>query len=120
MDEYYDLVIIGGGPAGLAAGIYGGRARLKTLILEKGSVGGRVFTTREIVNYPSVEDSTGPDLMEKMAQHAKDFGAEIRQQGVRSVDFTGKDKIVKTRKITYHAKAVIIARRKSTRLNSSH
>ena len=51
-EELYDLVIIGGGPAGMSAGIYGGRAKLKTLIIEKGSLGGRAFTTREIVNYP--------------------------------------------------------------------
>lgn len=48
----YDLIILGGGPAGLAAGIYGGRARLNTLIIEKGTIGGRAETTREIVNYP--------------------------------------------------------------------
>ncbi len=116
MDEYFDLVIVGGGPAGLAAGIYGGRARLKTLVLEKGNIGGRVYTTREIVNYPSVEKSTGPDLMAKMAQHAKDFGTEIRQQAVRGVDFSGEDKIVQTRKVTYHAKAVILATGTSPRI----
>ena len=49
-ENLYDLIIIGGGPAGLSAGIYGGRAKMKTLILEKGSLGGRAFTTREIVN----------------------------------------------------------------------
>lgn len=108
-DEYFDLVIIGSGPAGLTAGIYGGRALLKTVILEKGEIGGRVTTTNEIVNFPTVEMSTGADLMAKMADHARKFGAEIRQQGVRGVDFTGEDKLVFTRKITYHAKAVIIA-----------
>lgn len=68
-----------------------------------------MYTTREIVNYPSVEESTGPDLMAKMAKHAEDFGVEIRQQTVKSVSFTPEDKILKTRKVTYHAKAVILA-----------
>lgn len=108
-DEYYDLVIIGAGPAGLTAGIYGGRALLKTVILEKGAIGGRVTSTNEIVNYPSVEETTGPDLMDKMVAHAQKFGVEIRQQAVRKVDFSGVDKLVFTRKVTYHAKAVIIA-----------
>ena len=116
MDEYYDLIVIGGGPAGLAAGIYGGRARLKTLVLEKGNVGGRVYDTREIVNYPSVEHSSGPDLMAKMAEHARAFGADIRQQTVRSVDFSSDDKIVNVRKATYHAKAVVLATGTSPRV----
>lgn len=116
VDEYYDLIIIGGGPAGLAAGIYGGRARLKTLLLEKGNIGGRVFTTREIVNYPSVEESSGPELMEKMEKHARDFGVEIRKERVKAVDLNTPDKIVRTRKNTYHAKAVIIATGTSERI----
>lgn len=109
MDEYYDLIIIGGGPAGLTAGIYGGRARLKTLVLEKGNVGGRAYDTREIVNYPSVAHTSGPDLMAKMARHAEQFGVEIRQQTVRSIDVSSDDKTVSVRKATYHAKALIIA-----------
>ena len=116
MDEYYDLIVIGGGPAGLAAGIYGGRARLSTLILEKGNVGGRAYDTREIVNYPSVEHTSGPDLTESMAEHAASFGAEIRQQTVRSVDFSEEDKIVNVRKTVYHAKAVVVATGTSARV----
>ncbi|MBO4364754.1 MAG: FAD-dependent oxidoreductase, partial [Eggerthellaceae bacterium] len=108
-DEYYDLVIIGSGPAGLSAGIYGGRALLKTVILEKGSIGGRVTSTTEIVNYPSVEETTGQELIDKMVSHVKKFGVEIRQQAVRKVDFSGVDKLLFTRKVTYHAKAVVIA-----------
>ena len=108
-ENLYDLIIIGGGPAGLSAGIYGGRARLKTLILEKGSLGGRAFTTREIVNYPGYKSSTGPDLTNDMAEHAKSFGVEVKKEAVKSVDFSEDIKVVKTRKHEYLAKAVIIA-----------
>lgn len=109
LPEYYDLIIIGGGPAGLAAGIYGGRAKLKTLVLEKGPVGGRAHTTREIVNYPGTISTTGPDLSEQMAAHAEKFGVEIRKQAVKEVDFSGDEKIVKTRRGDYRAPAVILA-----------
>lgn len=108
-DKLYDLIIIGGGPAGLSAGVYGGRAKLKTLILEKGSLGGRAFTTREIVNYPGYKSSTGPDLTQAMAEHAQSFGVEVKKEEVKSVDFSGDIKIIRTRKHEYQAKAVIIA-----------
>ena len=108
-ENLYDLIIIGGGPAGLSAGIYGGRAKMKTLILEKGSLGGRAFTTREIVNYPGYKETTGPDLMQDMAEHAQNFGVEVKKEEVKSVDFAGDIKIVKTRKNEYQAKAVIVA-----------
>lgn len=108
-ENLYDLIIIGGGPAGLSAGIYGGRARMKTLIIEKGSLGGRAFTTREIVNYPGYKETTGPDLMKDMAEHAQAFGVEVKKEEVKSVDFAGDIKIVKTKKHEYQAKAVILA-----------
>lgn len=106
----YDLVIIGGGPAGLSAGIYGARAKLKTLILEKAAVGGQAFTTREIVNYPGYGDTTGPELTEAMADHAREFGAEIVKDEVVDVDFTGEYKQIKTKKgLQYEARSVILA-----------
>ena len=108
-ETLYDLIIIGGGPAGLSAGVYGGRAKLKTLILEKGSLGGRAFTTREIVNYPGYKETTGPDLTGAMADHAQSFGVEVKKEEVKSVDFSGDIKIIKTKKHEYQAKAVIIA-----------
>ena len=105
----YDLIIIGGGPAGLAAGIYGGRAKLNTLIFEKGSVGGRAFTTREIVNYPGFPETTGPELTDIMKNHAERFGANITKEGIKSVDLTQDIKVIKTRKNEYHAPVIIIA-----------
>lgn len=107
----YDLLIIGGGPAGLAAGIYGARARLKTLILEKAAVGGMAFTTREIVNYPGYpQGTTGPGLMKAMAVHAGEFGAEIIKDDVVNVDFSGEIKVVETKKGSrYEARSVILA-----------
>ena len=116
MDGMYDLIIIGGGPAGLAAGIYGGRARLNTLILEKSTVGGRAYTTREIVNYPGIPSTSGPDLTEQMAEHAKGFGVEIKREPVKSMDVTGDIKLVNTRRHQYGAKAVIIATGTSARI----
>jgi len=116
MDAMYDLIIIGAGPAGLAAGIYGGRAHLNTLILEKSSVGGRAYTTREIVNYPGIPSTSGPDLTGQMAEHAKGFGVEIRREPVKSMDVTGDVKLVNTRRHQYGAKAVIIATGTSARI----
>lgn len=106
----YDLIIIGGGPAGLAAGIYGARSKLKTVILEKGAVGGLAFTTREIVNYPGYKSATGPELMKIMAAHAEEFGAEIIKEQVTEVELDDEIKIIKTKKgNTYGARAVILA-----------
>ena len=106
----YDLLIIGGGPAGLAAGVYGARAKLKTAILEKGAVGGLAFTTREIVNYPGFKATTGPDLMKSMAEHAKEFGAEIIKEQVLDIDLSKEMKTITTKKGNqYTARAVILA-----------
>jgi len=110
MKNLYDLIIIGAGPAGLAAGLYGARARLKTLILEKTKVGGQISTTDELANYPGApEGTTGPSIIARMAEQAKEFGAEVKKDGVVSVDFTDKIKKIKCEEEEYHAKAVIIA-----------
>ncbi|MDO4281944.1 MAG: FAD-dependent oxidoreductase [Peptococcaceae bacterium] len=112
----YDLIILGGGPAGLAAGIYGGRARLNTLILEKGTIGGRAETTREIVNYPGVPQTTGPDLTNTMREHAEKFGVTILKESPKEVILEGEEKVVKTRKNTYTAPAIILATGTSARI----
>lgn len=116
LESNYDLIIIGAGPAGLAAGIYGGRAKLKTLILEKGAIGGRAYTTRDIVNYPGVQHISGPDLTRDMGEHAQRFGTEIIKEAVKSVDFSREVKTVKTRRHEYTAKAVIISTGTSARV----
>ena len=110
MANAYDLIIIGGGPAGLSAGIYGGRAKLKTLIINKGTVGGLVNTTREIVNYPGYGQISGSDLMLDFKKHAERFGVEFLRDQVINTDFYQEDKIIKTKKgKELSAKAVIIA-----------
>ncbi len=110
MAESYDLLIIGGGPAGLTAAIYGGRAKLKTLVINKGTVGGQVNNTREIVNYPGYQKVSGADLMKDFKKHAESFGVEFLKDTVVDVDFSQEEKIVKTKKgKEFSAKAVIIA-----------
>lgn len=116
MKTDYDLIIIGSGPAGLAAGIYGGRSELKTLILEKGAIGGRAHTTGKIVNYPGIISTSGPELTIAMAKHACGFGAEIKKEMVKSVNFSGDIKKIKTRRNEYTAKSVIIATGTSARV----
>jgi thioredoxin-disulfide reductase len=110
MANAYDLIIIGGGPAGLSAGIYGGRAKLKTLIINKGTIGGLVNTTREIVNYPGYGQISGADLMLDFKKHAESFGVEFLRDQVLSTDFSLEDKVIKTKKgKEFTAKAVIVA-----------
>ncbi len=110
MSELYDVIIIGEGPAGLSAGLYASRARLKTLILEKEKAGGQIVTTDEVANYPgSIENATGPTLTARMADQAKEFGAERVLDTIVEVDFNDKIKVLKGEKGEYQAKAIIIA-----------
>ena len=85
MKECYDVVIIGGGPAGLTAGLYCQRAALKTILVEKGLPGGQIAISKEVENYPGVQGITGFDLAEKMVHHAQSFGLRIIQQEVTSI-----------------------------------
>lgn len=106
----YDLIIIGAGPAGLAAGIYASRARLNAVIIEQNYVnGGQIIDTYEIDNYPGLPGLSGMDLAMKMAEHAEKLGVETVNGFVQSLDLTGPVKKVITDEGTYEAKAVIIA-----------
>ena len=79
MSDLYDLIIVGSGPGGLSAGIYGMRAALKTLLIEKGVAGGQVNLSDEVENYPGFpEGILGPELMERFEAQAVRFGAEVR------------------------------------------
>ena len=109
MDKIYDLLIIGSGSAGLSAGIYAGRAKLNTLIIEKEQVGGQAMTTNELVNYPGIRHTTGPKLMEDMRLHALDFGVEIVSGEIERVDFSEDVKLLYTNQGVYKGRAVIIA-----------
>ncbi len=110
MQNIYDVIIIGCGPAGLSAGLYSARAKMKTLILEKGKTGGQIVTTNEVANYPgSIKDATGPSLTARMVEQAEEFGAERKIDSVISVDLNEKIKVVKCERGEYKAKTVIIA-----------
>lgn len=110
MENIYDVIIIGAGPAGLSAGLYAARAKMKTLILEKEKSGGQIVTTEEVANYPgSIEHATGPSLVARMVAQADEFGAERVLDGVKEINLTDKIKVVKGDKGEYRAKAVIIA-----------
>jgi len=110
LNQPYDLIIIGGGPAGLAAAIYGGRAKLKTLVINKGVLGGTVDATQELVNYPGYGRTSGPELMRDFISHAESFGVEFLRDEVVATDFAAEvKKLVTKKKRELLAKAVIIA-----------
>lgn len=113
--EIYDLIVIGGGSAALSAGIYAGRAMLDTLIIEKDKIGGQVTTTSEIVNYPAIRATTGPELMEDMRLQALDFGVDFTTDEIIDVDLSQTVKTVKSATKTYQAYAIIIATGASAR-----
>ena len=111
MSKIYDVIVLGAGPAGLAAGLYAGRSRLSVLIIEKGQDGGQIAITDEIENYPGqiVEGESGPSLIARMTQQVEKFGAERVADTINAVDFSGEIKILKSAKNEYQAKNVIIA-----------
>lgn len=110
MAKQYDIVIIGAGPAGLAAGLYAGRARMSTLIIEKEKDGGQIVQTAEIENYPGgMEEESGPTLVARFAAQAEKFGCEKVLDTVKEVELDGPVKKIVCNKETYEAKAVIIA-----------
>ncbi len=108
--KVYDVVIVGGGPAGLSAGLYAGRARLNALLIEKEKDGGQIVITSEIENYPGcLPEESGSSLVQRMTQQVEKFGIERAADCIESVDFSGDIKVLKGKKEEYHAKSVIIA-----------
>ncbi len=110
MAENCDTIIIGGGPAGLAAAVYACRAEMKTVILERGLLGGQVSLTDQVDNYAGFpEGVSGPDLIQKMEAQCRRFGAEIRTEGATKIETDGDIKIVTTGKNTYRSPTMILA-----------
>ncbi len=110
MEQVYDLLVLGGGPAGLAAGMYGARARMKTGIIEKGRPGGQAATTEDLENYPGFgRGTTGPGLTQAMADHATSFGAEFIKDTIVALDLKSSPKKVIGKKGEYLGKAIIYA-----------
>lgn len=117
MSTVFDTIIIGGGPAGLSAGLYAARSRMKTLIIERAKYGGQATTTDELENYPgSIENCTGTTLSQRMRKQAEDFGTEFVKDEVVDVKLEGDVKVVKCRKGEYEAKTIIIATGATPRL----
>lgn len=108
-NEIYDLVIIGGGPAGLSAGIYAQRAGLKTVLLEKELPGGQVNEAPSIENYPGFGEITGMELANKMREHALSFDLDIQTVGVNKIEEISGTKVLKTDNTDLQTNAVIIA-----------
>jgi thioredoxin reductase (NADPH) len=109
-EESYDVVIMGGGPAGLTAGLYTSRHGLRTLILEGTQLGGKSWGSHRVENYPGFpEGSTGTELMDKFIAQTRRFGAEIKEETVVGLSVFGDQKMVQTRGGVYGARAVVIA-----------
>jgi thioredoxin reductase (NADPH) len=106
----YDLIIIGAGPAGLAAAIYGARARLNTLLIERGMPGGLITQTEAVENYPGFPEAIGGmELTERMSQQAKRFGITPVFGEVNAIEVNGQERVVRTTDASYSAGAVILA-----------
>ncbi|MDZ7815089.1 MAG: FAD-dependent oxidoreductase [Planctomycetota bacterium] len=118
--EDYDVVIIGGGPGGMTAALYAGRARLKTLLIEKSLIGGMATYTSEIENYPGFVDSIdGNELMKLFNKQFRNFGVDVKLTDVKSVNPACSEMIVSTFRTDYHAKAVIVATGNKPRLTGA-
>ncbi|UPM54034.1 thioredoxin-disulfide reductase [Gottfriedia acidiceleris] len=108
-EKIYDVIIIGAGPAGMTAAVYTSRANLSTLMMERGIPGGQMANTEEIENYPGFDSILGPDLSNKMFDHAKKFGAEYAYGDIKEI-IDGKEyKTIVAGKKEYKARAIIIS-----------
>ena len=105
----YDVIIIGGGPAGLSAGIYAKRAMMNALLIEKVGVGGQITKTHMLENYPGFPEVSGMELMEKMEAHVKKFDLEITFADVRQIKDGGNIKTVVTHDSEFETRSVIVA-----------
>ncbi|MGX4767522.1 thioredoxin-disulfide reductase [Bacillus mojavensis] len=108
-EKIYDVIIIGAGPAGMTAAVYTSRANLSTLMIERGIPGGQMANTEDVENYPGFESILGPELSNKMFEHAKKFGAEYAYGDIKEIVDGKGYKVVKAGSKEYKARAVIIA-----------
>lgn len=109
MEDNFDIIVIGGGPAGMTAGIYAARAGMKVLVIEKMMVGGQVALTSTIANYPGLANVDGMDLSMKMHQQMTELGVVTQYATVDSIDFYGEPKRVVASGVTYYAPAIILS-----------
>lgn len=105
----YDLAIIGGGPAGMTAGLYAVRAGLKTVIFEEKFFGGQIINSHKVDNYPGLPGISGYDLADRLINQLREFDIEIKNKKIISCNLSGDEKIISTRKEEFRAKSVIIA-----------
>lgn len=108
-EKIYDVIIIGAGPAGMTAAVYTSRANMSTLMIERGIPGGQMANTEEIENYPGYDSILGPDLSNKMFEHAKKFGTEYAYGDIKGVRVEDPYRIVTAGDKEYKCKAIIIA-----------
>lgn len=109
MNNFYDAIIVGGGPAGLSAAIYLARAKFSVLVIEKEKIGGQITITSEVVNYPGIFKTSGQELTDNMKKQAQSFGAEFMIANVTELKLTNDIKEVKCDKGTFKSIGIILA-----------
>ena len=114
MSDILDLIIIGSGPAGMTAGIYAARRKIKFLILSM-NIGGQMGWSSDVDNYPGIPDLAGVELVKKFGEHMKEYKIKVKNEEVLKLEKKGKICVVKTRRNIYQSKAVVIASGKSPR-----